>query len=125
MRFSNVDHKELHLFAEPALEFLQVPSLGTKRWSCVTAKDQRDRLRPRNEESRTLPSPLSNGSSKSGASLPTAGANVSRAAMNFIISARRSGGIELMKAVMRSKSLAERCIFNVSASIATEIASPQ
>jgi hypothetical protein len=91
MRFSNVDHKELHLFAEPALEFLQVPSLGTKRWSCVTAKDQRDRLRPRNEESRTLPSPLSNGSSKSGASLPTAGANVSRAAMNFIISARRSG----------------------------------
>ena len=44
MRLADVNDEEFDFIAIAAMERFEVPSLGTKRWSCVAAEDQRDGL---------------------------------------------------------------------------------
>ncbi len=44
MGLADVNDKELDPIGIAAMERFEVPSLGTKRWSCVAAEDQRDGL---------------------------------------------------------------------------------
>ncbi len=44
MRFADINDEEFDPVGKAAMESFEVPSLGTKRWSCVAAEDQRDGL---------------------------------------------------------------------------------